>query len=112
MGIAHPFVRDRLATVVEGHDLAVATSGTYERGEHILDPHTRAAAPDPLVALTVIGPDLATTDAYATAAFAMGAGAGVEWLAEQPNYCGFAIRADSRTTRTPGMQRFLAPRPW
>jgi len=108
VGIQHPFLRDRLAAVVEGHDLAVATSGTYERGDHILDPHTHAAASGPLVALTVVGPDLATTDAYATAAIAMGAGDGIEWLAAQPGYCGFAIGADLTTTRTPGMQPFLA----
>jgi thiamine biosynthesis lipoprotein len=30
--------RDAIAAVVEGNDLAVATSGAYERGAHILDP--------------------------------------------------------------------------
>ena len=30
-----------VAAVVEGTDLAVATSGAYARGDHVLDPHTR-----------------------------------------------------------------------
>jgi FAD:protein FMN transferase len=30
--------RDAIAAAVEGNDLAVATSGAYERGAHILDP--------------------------------------------------------------------------
>ncbi len=53
-------------------DLAVATSGQYERGAHIVDPHT-GAPPRGLLSVTVVGPDLALADAYATAAFAMGA---------------------------------------
>jgi thiamine biosynthesis lipoprotein len=45
---------------------AVATSGTYERGARLIDPHsgmptTRAAS------ATVVGPDLAMADALATA---------------------------------------------
>ena len=40
VGIQHPLERDRIAAVVEARDLAIATSGAYERGEHVLDPHT------------------------------------------------------------------------
>jgi len=40
VGIRHPELPDKLATVLETRDLAVATSGAYERGEHIVDPHT------------------------------------------------------------------------
>ena len=43
-GIQHPQQLDRIAAVVEANDLALATSGTYVRGEHIVDPHTGAAA--------------------------------------------------------------------
>ena len=58
--------------MVEATDLAVATSGAYARGEHVVDPHTGRAA-ERLLSVTIAGPDLATADAYATAAFAMGA---------------------------------------
>ena len=38
VGIAHPLERGALTVVVEGTDLAVATSGTAERGPHVIDP--------------------------------------------------------------------------
>src|SRR4051794_21333763 len=38
VGIRHPEELDRLAAVLEVEDLAVATSGEYERGAHVLDP--------------------------------------------------------------------------
>ena len=71
VGIRHPHRRRRLAGVIAVTDAAVATSGTYERGRHIVDPHTGRPATDAL-SVTIVGPDLATADAYATAAFAMG----------------------------------------
>ena len=67
VGIQHPLERDRIAAVVESRDLAIATSGAYERGEHVLDPHTRRP-PSGVLSVTITGPDLATADAYATAA--------------------------------------------
>ena len=36
-GIQHPVLHDRIAVVVEANDLALATSGTYIRGDHIID---------------------------------------------------------------------------
>src|SRR6185436_8804904 len=40
VGVRHPEQLDQLAAVLAVEDLAVATSGEYERGAHILDPHT------------------------------------------------------------------------
>ncbi len=105
IGIRHPRQADKVAGVVEVRDLAVATSGTYERGEHVIDPHTGAPATE-LVSLTVVGPSLTYADAYATAAFAMG-GRGPAWLAARGGYEGFAITADDTTLATPGMTAFL-----
>ena len=50
---------------------AVATSATYERGAHIVDPRTGQPTTD-LASVTVVGPDLTNVDAYATAIFVMG----------------------------------------
>src|SRR3954447_19191059 len=72
IGIRHPDELDRLAAVVAVEGLAVATSGEYEQREHIVDPHT-GRPPTGLLSVTVVGPDLAKADAYATAAYAMGA---------------------------------------
>jgi FAD:protein FMN transferase len=71
VGVQHPRERDRLAAVLSLTDAAIATSGAYERGEHVFDPHTRRP-PSGTLAVTVLGHDLGTADAYATAAFAMG----------------------------------------
>ena len=65
--------RDAAVLHAPAGGLAVATSGAYERGAHIVDPRT-ARPPRGLLSVTVCGPDLGTADAYATAAFAMGAG--------------------------------------
>src|SRR6185312_7550677 len=67
IGIRHPGDLGHVAAVLAVEDLAVATSGEYERGAHILDPHT-GRPPAGLLSVTIVGPDLATADAYATAA--------------------------------------------
>lgn len=71
VGIQDPFDTTRVLAVVEVDCGAVATSGSYERGEHVFDPRTGAPARG-LASVTVVGPDLGTADAYATAAFAVG----------------------------------------
>ena len=99
VGIRHPGVADRVAAVLAIHDGAVATSGAYERGDHIVDPHT-GEAPEGLLSLSVYGPDLAIVDAYATAAFAMGLD-GPAWVARQPGYGALAVTDDERVVWTP-----------
>src|SRR4051794_13293128 len=78
VGIANPFDRTTLVDVVEIGDGAVATSAAYERGGHIIDPATGRPALG-VASVTVVADDLATADAYATAAFVMGAGCR-DWL--------------------------------
>jgi thiamine biosynthesis lipoprotein len=103
VGIRHPTDLDRLAVVVAVADLAVATSGEYERGVHIVDPHT-GRPPTGLLSVTVVGPDLATADAYATAAFAMGA-EGPAWTTTLTGYDALCITSDHRVLSTPGFAR-------
>jgi len=100
VGIQHPRVRDKIAAVVEGNDIGIATSGAYARGEHVLDPHT-GKAPEGVLSVTIAGPELATADAYATAAFAMGE-AGPEWTATLGLYEAMTIMADDRVLSTHG----------
>ncbi|MDX3852792.1 FAD:protein FMN transferase [Streptomyces sp. AK02-01A] len=104
IGIAHPLRHGELATVVTAHgDLAVATSGTAERGAHILDPH-RGTPVTTFASLTLVGPRLTLTDSYATAAFARGDGAR-EWLEALDGYEALAVLPDGREWRTPGFRR-------
>jgi thiamine biosynthesis lipoprotein len=106
VGIQHPLRRDRLAAVLGARDLAVATSGAYERGQHIVDPHT-GEPPVGVLSVTVAGPDLGTADAYATAAFAMGVD-GPAWTAGLRGYDALTILADGRVLSTPGMSQLRA----
>jgi thiamine biosynthesis lipoprotein len=100
VGIQHPLEPNSIAAVVEANDLAVATSGAYARGDHVIDPHTRRP-PVGVLSVTIVGPELATADAYATAAFAMGE-AGIRWSARLPGYDAMTILADERVLSTPG----------
>jgi thiamine biosynthesis lipoprotein len=100
IGIQHPYLRHRLAAVIELSDGAVATSGAYERGAHILDPHT-CSPPRGVLSVTVIGPELALADVYATAAFAMGR-RGPRWTATLEGHDAMTILDDERVLSTPG----------
>ncbi len=73
VGIEDPLDRSRILTVVTGRNVAVATSGTAQRGAHILDPFTGHPVTG-YASATVVGPLLTYADAYATAAFRHGSG--------------------------------------
>lgn len=92
VGIRHPVERDKVARVVLARDLAVATSGTYEKGEHIYDPHTGRAATS-LVSFTVVGPSIVDADVFATAGFAMGLD-GLAFIEGRLGYEAYAITPD------------------
>ena len=91
IGIRHPLRADAIARVIDLRTGAVATSGAYERGEHIIDPLT-GAPPSGWLSITVVGPSLTYADAYATAAFAMGR-PGLRWVASHPGYRAYGITA-------------------
>jgi thiamine biosynthesis lipoprotein len=64
-GIVDPISPHQLACIVELTG-ALATSGTYERGEHLIDPHSGQPA-NRAASASVCGPDLGLADALATA---------------------------------------------
>jgi FAD:protein FMN transferase len=102
VGVQHPLRRDRLAKVVEGSELAVATSGAYERGGHVVDVGTGLPAAG-VLSVTVTGPELGTADAFATAAYACGEGA-ARWTRTLPErgYEALTILAGGQVLSTPG----------
>jgi thiamine biosynthesis lipoprotein len=103
VGVRHPWEATRVCFVLAGADLGVATSGTYERGQHVVDPR-RGGPATGLRSVTVTGPDLGRADAYATAAVAMGP-AGLDWLATLPagGYESAAVTDDGRCFRSDGL---------
>lgn len=90
VGIQHPARRDDVVRVVHARDNAVATSGRYERGEHIFDPTTGGSPRRMLDSATVVGPDAGLADALATALVIAGA-YGVRFLREIPEYSAYLI---------------------
>jgi len=101
IGVRHPW--DPMATclVLAGTDLAVATSGVYERGHHVVDPRQGTPAQG-LRSVTVVGPDLGLADAYATAAVAMGP-AGTTWLAHLPDHHHATITDHAHLSHSPSL---------
>ena len=88
VAIANPTLSHGIVEIVEAEDLAVATSGSAERGDHIW----RMADHD-LLSFTVVGPEIALADAYATIGFAMGE-SGFDWVSGHEGYRCIVVRAD------------------
>ncbi|MGW1725165.1 FAD:protein FMN transferase [Streptomyces sp. NPDC002306] len=106
VGVADPLRPGGLAAVISaaGTDrLAVATSGTAERGAHIVDPRTGRSAVTDLVAVTVVGPSLTWSDCWATAAFAMGSREALGWLEGLPDVEALLITAGDEVRCTGGL---------
>lgn len=104
VGIRHPWDREALAAVVSLTDGAVATSGNYERGDHVVDART-GRPPNGLVSVTVVGPDLTMADAYATAAMALGP-QGIGWLSARDGIEAMVITDDRQVVSTTGFDRY------
>ena len=78
IGIRSPEDAKVILKVFELNGGAIATSGTYERGAHIKDPHTGLIAIGARSA-TVVGPDGGLADALATALIVAGRD-GAKWF--------------------------------
>jgi thiamine biosynthesis lipoprotein len=83
--------------VLDVSDVGVATSGRYERGDHIIDPRTGRPAVG-LMSVTVVAEDLALADGYATAALVLG-DRGAAWLAGR-GLAAITIADDTTVTTT------------
>jgi len=87
MGIRHPRQKDQLALSIPLSDVAISTSGDYERFfltdngriHHIINPDTGKSAKRSWSA-SVIGPDATTTDALSTTVFILGAEKGLDLI--------------------------------
>jgi thiamine biosynthesis lipoprotein len=100
VGIRHPWRADALAGIIEA-EAAVATSGSYERGRHLIDPATGLASVRAASA-TVTGPSLALADALATAV-AVGGDEALAVVGGVEGYAAYLIRSDGSETGTGGI---------
>lgn len=109
IGIRHPRREGGLiASVRLESGQAVATSGDYERffetgGDrysHILDPRTGMPVRG-VVAVTVVAGRAVVADALSTAAFVLGAEAGLELLRDYPAVDGVVVTPNATNDRSP-----------
>ena len=84
IGLQHPIEPRAIMGTIAASNIAVASSGNYARGNHIINPITGQVATE-LLSVTVTGPDIAIADAFATAVFAMGY-KGLEFIDTQKEY--------------------------
>ena len=80
LGVAHPNQSNQISKIYEITNGAIATSGTAERGDHIIDPQSKTIAVGARSA-TVTGPDAGIADALATALIVSGRD-GASWFSK------------------------------
>jgi thiamine biosynthesis lipoprotein len=98
VGIVDPFNRNQTLAIVEVSDSAVATSGTAERGHHVVDPRTGRLAGH-FASVTVVCPRLTDADVLATAAMARGPEA-FDWLDGLPSVSALLVTAGGEVSAT------------
>lgn len=94
IGIQDPNDKNKILNKLSISNGAVATSGNYERGTHIINPKTKQLAHE-LLSVTVTGPDIINADILATAIFAAG-NTNQELIHKQPDYKTHVIKNKKR----------------
>ncbi|MBX4190511.1 FAD:protein FMN transferase [Candidatus Saccharibacteria bacterium] len=97
IGIQHPKDKPKILNKLNISNGAVATSGNYERGTHIINPKTKQPA-DELLSVTVTGPNIIKADVLATACFAMGQKS-TEFMKFQKDYQALIISHNQGSNR-------------
>jgi len=105
VGIRNPFNVREIVKVIHPLGRGVATSGTYERGQHIWNPRKKTEPIIDIVSLTVVGPNVYEADRFATAAFAMGK-EGIGFIEILNGFEGYMIDKNGIATMTSGFERY------
>ena len=97
VGIADPGRPGSIVATLDVVNGAVATSGTAERGAHIVDPTTGAAASG-VVSATVVADGLAAADVWATTAVVAGFD-DLSWIDHASTHTGLVIAGNGAVRR-------------
>jgi len=103
IGVRHPDDADKLVAVIPLQDVAVSTSGDYQRYfdedgvryHHIINPDSGDSARG-LRSATIIGPDATTTDALSTSVFVLGLKKGMDLVNRLPGIDAILVDAHGR----------------
>lgn len=105
VGIRNPFKHEDNVKIVRLFDQGIATSGTYIRGNHIINPKVPGKANE-FVSLTVIGPNVLEADRLSTPAFVMGI-SGLEMIEKMDGFEAYAIDQNGLATYTSGFNKYI-----
>lgn len=92
VGITNPLRPGEVSAALSMQRGAVATSGTSERGRHLVDPRNGQAS-EYWSSVTVTGPSLTWADAFATTACVIGS-EGLDWVHRFEGYAAMGVRPD------------------
>jgi thiamine biosynthesis lipoprotein len=115
VGVRDPRRRGELAAMLPLENVAISTSGDYERYfeedgvryHHIINPRTGKSASG-VHSVTVIGPDGITTEGLTKSVFIMGPKAGLELTESQKGVEAVVIDAEGRLHVSKGLQPLMA----
>jgi FAD:protein FMN transferase len=114
VGLQNPNRSEQYITAIEAHDIAVATSGNYERYfnesarvSHISDPRTGYPS-EGIISSTVIARNAIDADAFATAVFVMGEEEGLEMIENLEGIECLIITEDHRLVYSSGFREYEA----
>lgn len=111
IGVRDPRNKDALVAVIPLQDVAVSTSGDYERYfeedgvryHHIIDPTSGDSARE-LRSVSIIGPDATTTDALSTSVFVLGPQRGLELVNRLPGIDAILVDNKGQLHYSDGLQ--------
>ena len=112
VGLQNPDKNGEYVTAISAEDVAVATSGNYERYfnesakvSHISDPRTGYPSTS-LISSTAIAKDAIDADAFATAVFVLGEKEGLEMIETVEGVEGMIITEDRRLVYSSGFREY------
>lgn len=111
VGIRHPVKTNQLMGIIRATDIAICTSGHYERKSpilpntyHIVNPFTKQS-PDGILSCTAIGPFAMMADVFSTAAYLLGEKKGIKLL-EDVGLEGCLMTSSLTTYKTKNLKRY------
>ncbi|WP_321419361.1 FAD:protein FMN transferase [uncultured Methanomethylovorans sp.] len=112
VGLQNPNMTEQVITVVQISDMAIATSGNYERYfseeakvSHIADPRTGYPSQN-LISATVIAPVGIDSDALSTSVFVLGEKDGLEMIEKLDGVECLLITNDKRIVKSSGFHKY------
>lgn len=116
IGVQDPRNPETLCAVINARDIAIVTSGDYERCffvagvryHHILDPKTGYPARG-CASVTVVTKDVEMADGLSTAIFVLGAEAGLALARSLPGVEVLIMTEDGKRISTPGLASIMEP---